>query len=277
MTQKRKAELDALCLKWRMDVLTTLHRVKTGHPGGSLSAAEILAVLYMELMDVSPQNIASPERDVFILSKGHAAPMLYRALAEKGFLPLEEMDTLRQLNSRLQGHPCAHKLPGVEMSTGPLGLGLGAGLGMALAKKLQNAGGYVYVLMGDGEMQEGVVWEAAMAARKFHADNLIAIGDINGVQLDGTTEQVMPMLDIGLKFEAFGWNVMWCDGHDAASIAEGIRRLETAGKGPSILLCRTVKGKGVSFMEGQSVWHGRPIGDAEYRAAMLELEGKGHA
>jgi transketolase len=147
---------------------------------------------------------------------------------------------------------------------------------MALAKKLQNAGGNVYVLMGDGEMQEGVIWEAVMAANKFQADNLIAIGDINGVQLDGATEQIMPMLDIGLKFNAFGWNVLWCDGHDAASIAEGIGQLKAAVGKPSILLCRTVKGKGVSFMEGQSSWHGRPIGDAEYHAAMLELEGRCH-
>ena len=196
MTNEHKAELEALCLRFRNDLVDILHSIQTGHPGGSLSCCEIVTALYQDIMNVDPKNPEMEGRDHFILSKGHAAPMLYLNLAEKGFFPKEELKTLRQLGSRLQGHPCVHKLPGVELSTGPLGLGLGAGLGMAIADKMKGYKNYTYVLLGDGEIQEGAIWEAAMAGAKYKPDNLIAILDYNGVQLDGTTEQIMPMGDI---------------------------------------------------------------------------------
>lgn len=274
MTNTRKAELEALCRRFRVELIDVLHAIQTGHPGGSLSCCEIVTTLYQDIMNIDPKNPDMNGRDHFVLSKGHAAPMLYINLAEKGYFPKEEVKTLRQLGSRLQGHPCAHKLPGVEFSTGPLGLGLGAGLGISLADRLQGHNSYTYVLLGDGEIEEGAIWEAAMAAAKFKADHLIAILDYNGVQLDGTVEDIMPLGDVAAKWRAFGWEVFTCDGHSVTDFEETVRRVQAHKGSPSIILAKTVKGKGVSFMEGKNAWHGKAISDTDYAAAKGELEGK---
>ena len=230
MTNERKKELQTQCSRFRNQLIDLLHSIQTGHPGGSLSCTEILTALYFEIMNVDPQNPAMEGRDHLVLSKGHAAPILYLVLAEKGFFPKEELKNLRQAGSMLQGHPCVHKTPGVELSTGPLGLGLSAGLGMALSARIKGQDSYTYVIMGDGEIQEGCVWEAAMSASKFKADHLIGILDNNGVQLDGTLEEIMPMGDIRAKWEAFGWNVIPCDGHDVADICRAVKEAKAAAK-----------------------------------------------
>ena len=270
---EEKARLEQLCSQFRIDLIETLHARQTGHPGGSLSLCEILSVLYFEEMNVDPANPKMADRDRMVLCKGHAAPILYRILAEKGFFPVEEMATLRCFETRLQGHPCPLETPGVDAATGPLGIGLSAALGMSMALKLDNSPARVYAILGDGEINEGTVWEALMAAVKFKADNLCAILDWNGVQLDGTTEAVMPMGDIPAKFKAFGWNCIECDGHDLDSVYEALQAAKAAKGVPSIILAHTVKGKGVSFMEGQNAWHGKPINDEEYARAKAELGG----
>jgi len=276
-TQQRTEELNALCKKFRTDLIELLYRIQTGHPGGSLSVCEILTVLYFETANVDPKNPDWEERDRIVLTKGHAAPMLYRVLAEKGFFPVEEMATLRQLNSRLQGHPCAGKTPGVELSTGPLGIGLSASVGMALSLRLSKSPSTVYAVLGDGELNEGTVWEACMSASKYKLDNLIAIVDHNGVQLDGTGDEIMPMLDLGAKFSAFGFAVLHCDGHDVAALADTIEKAKGVKGMPTVIIAKTVKGKGVSFMEGKNTWHGKPIAKEEYALAMRELGGAADA
>ena len=273
MQKEKKEALNKLCLQFRNDLIDLLHAIQTGHPGGSLSCCEIVTTLYQEIMNIDPANPEKEDRDHFIMSKGHAAPMLYLNLAECGYFPKEELKTLRQLGSRLQGHPCVHKLPGVELSTGPLGLGLGAGLGMAIADKLKGIDNYTYVLLGDGEIEEGAIWEAAMAASKFNATNLIAILDHNGVQLDGLVDDIMPLGDVWAKWESFGWNVIRCNGHDVEDFANAVDAAKACKEKPSIIIAETVKGKGVSFMEGKNTWHGKAIGDADYAAAKKELEG----
>ncbi|HHW67948.1 MAG: transketolase [Epulopiscium sp.] len=273
MTKERKEELQKICLRFRNELIDLLYSIQTGHPGGSLSCTEIVTTLFFEKMNIDPKNPNKEGRDRFIMSKGHAAPMLYLNMAEKGYFPREDLKTLRQVGSHLQGHPCAHTTPGVELSTGPLGMGLGAGLGMALGEKLKNSDATIYVLLGDGEIQEGGIWEAAMAASKFKANNLIAILDYNGVQLDGTLEEIMPMGDIGKKFESFGWNVLYCDGHDVEDIANAIDEAKNCSTQPSIIIAKTVKGKGISFMEGKNSWHGKPIDLEEYKLAKAELGG----
>lgn len=273
MTDERKQELESLCLRFRNELIDLLHEIQTGHPGGSLSCLEILTTLYTEKMNHNPKNPKMEGRDRLILSKGHAAPILYMNLAEQGYFKKEELKTLRQINSNLQGHPCMHKTAGVELSTGPLGLGLGAGLGMCLGQRLKGNDSYIYVILGDGEIQEGSIWESAMAASKFNADHLIAILDNNGVQLDGTLEEIMPMGDIKAKWEAFGWNVIPCDGHDVSSISDAVDKAkENKGK-PNLILAKTIKGKGVSFMEGKNTWHGKAISDEDYENAKAELGG----
>ena len=271
---KRKENLERLCTKFRQDLIKLLHGIQTGHPGGSLSSVEIMTTLYFEKLNVDPKNPKDESRDRFVLGKGHAAPMLYLILAEKGFFPQDELASLRQLDSKLQGHPCALKTCGVELSTGPLGLGLPAGLGMALGAKLDGRDYRTYVLMGDGELQEGIVWEAAMSASKFKVDNLTVIVDNNGVQLDGTVDEIMPMGDIAAKWQAFGWHVISIDGHQVDEISEAVDLAKTVHGKPSVIIAKTVKGKGVSFMEGQSAWHGKPISNDEYVSAMKELGGK---
>ena len=267
----RVQALGEQCRRFRQDVLTTLYRIQTGHPGGSLSVCEILAVLYLECANIDKHNFQSPNRDRIILSKGHAAPMLYRLLAEKGILPMEELETLRQPGSRLQGHPCSIKTPGVELSTGPLGLGLSAGLGMALALKQQKLDARVYVVLGDGELDEGTIWEAAMAAAKFAADNLVAIVDWNKVQLDGPLDQVMPLGNLEAKWRDFGWNVLRVDGHDPAALHAAYAVAKKQVGSPTVILADTVKGKGVSFMEGRSAYHGKALTREEYENAIAEL------
>ena len=274
MTEERKRELEAKCLQFRKELIDLLHEIQTGHPGGSLSCAEILTTLYFDCMNHDPKHPKMEGRDRLILSKGHAAPMLYLVLAELGYFPKEELKTLRQLNSRLQGHPCAHKTPGVELSTGPLGLGLGAGVGMALAERLKNSDAYIYVILGDGECEEGGVWEAAMAASKFQTTHCIAFLDHNGVQLDGTLEEIMPMGDFAAKWASFGWNVISCNGHDVEEIANAVAKAKEETQKPSIVICETVKGKGSSFMEGKNIWHGKAIGDEDYKEAKKELGGE---
>ena len=273
MMDERKQELESLCLRFRNELIDLLYEIQTGHPGGALSCLEILTTLYTEKMNHNPKNPKMEGRDRLILSKGHAAPILYINLAEQGYFKKEELKTLRQINSNLQGHPCMHKTAGVELSTGPLGLGLGAGLGMCLGERLKGNDSYIYVILGDGEIQEGSVWESAMAASKFNADHLIAILDNNGVQLDGTLEEIMPMGDIKAKWEAFGWNVIPCDGHDVSSISDAVDKAkENKGK-PTLILAKTVKGKGISFMEGKNTWHGKVISDEDYKNAKAELGG----
>ena len=272
-TNERKQELESLCLRFRNELIDLLHDIQTGHPGGSLSCLEILTTLYTEKMNHNPKNPKMEGRDRLILSKGHAAPILYMNLAEQGYFKKEELKTLRQINSNLQGHPCMHKTAGVELSTGPLGLGLGAGLGMCLGERLKGNDSYIYVILGDGEIQEGSIWESVMAASKFNADHLIAILDNNGVQLDGKLEDIMPMGDIKAKWEAFGWNVIPCDGHDVSSISDAVDKAkENKGK-PTLILAKTVKGKGISFMEGKNTWHGKAISDEDYKNAKAELGG----
>ena len=273
MNAELKQKLEQMCHQFRIDVLTTLHAKQTGHPGGSLSVCEILTTLYFAQMNVDPKDPQKADRDRLVLCKGHAAPMLYRVLAEKGFFPVEEMNTLRDFETRLQGHPCMKDTPGVDMSTGPLGIGLSTAVGMALAAKLDNAPTRVYAVLGDGEINEGTVWEACMSASKYKVDNLCAILDWNGVQLDGTAEDIMPMGDIKAKFASFGFHCIECDGHDVEALYNAFEEAKTVKGKPTIVLAYTVKGKGVSFMEGKNTWHGKAIGDEEFAKAMEELGG----
>ena len=273
ISAQRLQELEALCAQMRTELVELLHSIQTGHPGGSLSCTEIVTLLYQEKMNIDPKDPSAPGRDRFVMSKGHACPMLYLNMAHRGFFPIEELKTLRQIGSRLQGHPCAHKLPGIEVSTGPLGLGLSAAVGIDLAGRLQGLDYTTYVLLGDGEIQEGGIWEAAMSAVKFKADHLVAILDHNHVQLDGTNDEIMPMGDLKAKWEAFGWKVYTCSGHDLAALSDAMDAARAYTGGPAIIIAETVKGKGVSFMEGKSGWHGKAIGDADFENAMAELGG----
>ena len=269
----KEKELQKIAVQMRIDIITMLHKVKTGHPGGSLSAVEVLTVLYHNQMNVNCREPRCSDRDRFVASKGHCAPVLYTALADKGYFPREELKKLRQLNCMLQGHPDMKKTPGIDISTGSLGMGLSVGIGMCLAARLDNKNFYTYVLLGDGELQEGQIWEAAMAAVKYRLDHLIAIVDNNGVQLDGNVEEIMPLGDIGSKFSAFGWNVLSVDGHDIRALDAAIDQAKTSKDLPTVIVARTVKGKGVSFMEGRNIWHGKPIEDKDFAAAIAELGG----
>ena len=273
ITSQRAQELKELCREFRVDVLTAIHGAQSGHPGGSLSVCEILTLLYQERMNVSAERPDDPDRDRLVLSKGHACPMLYRNLIEKGFLPKDSMSSLRKINSLLQGHPSLHT-PGVDMPAGPLGLGLAAAQGMALGLRLNGSKARVYAILGDGELDEGAVWEAVMSAPKFKLANLTAVVDWNHVQLDGTTDEIMPMGDIGAKWRAFGWNVIVCDGHDIAALDAAFDAAEKYTAGPTVIVADTVKGKGVSFMEGQAGWHGKAIDDDSFKKAMAELGGE---
>lgn len=256
----------------RRDILTMLHTAGSGHAGGSLSSVEIVTTLYNEVLRVSPQAPQDPKRDRFILSKGHAAPLLYATLADRGFFPKEELATLRKLGSRLQGHPCREKLPGVELSTGSLGMGISVGVGMALAARRTGQDYRVYVLCGDGELNEGQNWEALMAAHKWKLENLCIIIDRNRVQLDGTESEIMPTGDLTRKIGDFGLSTIECDGHSFAALLTAFDRVKRADR-TTCIVANTVKGKGVSYMEGKNIWHGRQITDADYEAAMQELGG----
>lgn len=266
-------ELAGTATQIRLDVLDMVYRAQSGHLGGSFSAAEILACLYFRQMRLDPANPRWPARDRFLLSKGHAAPALYAVLARCGYMPIDELQTLRCLSSRLQGHPDCKKTPGVEMGAGPLGHGISVGVGMALAARLDGLDYRTYVLLGDGELQAGVIWEGIMAAAKFELGNLTAIVDSNDVQLDGTVHDIMPMEPLVDKWRAFGWYVIDSDGHNVRSLLEAMDLAARIQSRPTVIIARTTKGKGVSFMENKSIWHGRPPTEEEYRQARKELEG----
>ena len=274
MTAERLEALAALCRTFRRDVLTAIYEAQSGHPGGSLSVCEILTALYFEHLRVYPQDPAREDQDRLVLCKGHAAPMLYRVLAERGYFPVSEfMTTLRRLDSRMQGHPSIHT-PGVDMPSGPLGIGMGAAQGMAMGMKLKGLDQRAYAVLGDGELNEGAVWETAMSAPKSGLHNLIAIVDRNNVQLDGTVEEIMPTEPLADKWRAFGWNVLECDGHDLMDLDRALTAAKAEQDKPSVILARTVKGKGVSFMEGKNTWHGKVLSREDYEAAMEELGGE---
>ncbi len=269
-------ELQRTAQELRIQIVDMIHTAGSGHSGGSLSCAEILTVLYHRVMNIRPGDPRAAERDRFVLSKGHAAPALYATLSNRGFFEGEELATLRCLESRLQGHPCMFKLPGIEMSTGSLGMGISVGVGMALTgRQPQHPSFRVYVLCGDGELQEGQNWEAMMAAARWKLDNLTIVIDRNDVQLDGPVHEIMPIEDLEAKLNAFGMKTLLCDGH---SCAELIETFETAlGQNTTTaIIARTVKGKGVSFMEGESAWHGKPIGDEDHETAIKELREQLH-
>lgn len=255
----------------RQDIISMLVTSKSGHPGGSLSAAEILATLFFHEMSINPKDPQWVERDRFVLSKGHAAPVLYAALAEKGYFPKEELQGLRQTGRMLQGHPDMKKTPGVDMSTGSLGQGLSAANGMALAAKLDGKDYQVYVLLGDGEMAEGQVWEAAMASAHYKLDNVTAVIDFNGLQIDGTTDSVMCSAPLSEKWRAFCWNVIEVDGHDVDALIKAFAEAKQVKGKPSIIIAKTVKGKGVSFMEDQAGWHGNAPSVEQGEQALKEL------
>jgi len=255
----------------RRDIITMLGEAGSGHPGGSLSAADILSCLYFWEMQIDPQNPRKTERDRFVLSKGHAAPVLYAALAEKGFFPTEELARLRKLGSPLQGHPDMRKVPGVEASTGSLGQGLSWAVGMALAGKLDRQSYRVYALLGDGELEEGLVWEALMAAHHYRLDNLVAFVDHNGLQIDGPVADVMSPEPVADKFRAFGWETLEIDGHDHRQIMEALIKARTVQGRPTAIIAATVKGKGCSFMENRVEWHGTAPSKEQTAQALAEL------
>ena len=255
----------------RREIIRMLAEAGSGHPGGSLSATDIMAVLFNEELRIDPEKPLDPDRDRFVLSKGHAAPAIYAALALKGFLPVEELLTLRKLGSRLQGHPDAHKLPGVDVSTGSLGQGLSMACGMALAGRLDGKTYNVFALMGDGEQQEGQIWEAAMLAAHYKLDNLIAFVDHNHLQIDGQIEKVLSPEPLADKWRAFGWRVIEIDGHDLAAIRNAIAEAKTVKGQPTAIIAETVKGKGVSFMENQASWHGTAPNAEQASQALSEL------
>lgn len=255
----------------RMDIIESVHNAGSGHPGGSLSIADILAVLYFKEMRLNVNNPQWPDRDRFVLSKGHAAPAYYSALAERGFFGVQELKNLRKSDSFLQGHPDMNKTPGVDMTTGSLGLGLSAANGMAIAGKMDNKDYRVYVILGDGELDEGQVWEAAMTATHYKLDNLMAFVDLNGLQLDGKVFNIMNSSNVCEKFASFGWNVISIDGHNITQIVEAIEKAKQSNDMPSVAVCNCVKGKGVSFMENEVSWHGMAPNKEQYEIAMNEL------
>lgn len=260
----------------RLDILTMLNTAGSGHTGGSLSAADILTALFFGEMDLSPADACWPERDRFVLSKGHGAPALYAALHRRGFLESEVLTTLRRLDSCLQGHPDGKVCTGVECSTGSLGQGLGVAGGMALGLRLSGLKSRVYCLLGDGELQEGMVWEAVMSSAHYRLSNLCAIVDKNGLQIDGPTSAVMNVEPLADKWRAFGWNVIECDGHDMTALADSFGRARVYDAGPSVVIAQTVKGKGVSAFEGKVEYHGKAPSDEELALALAELGEASH-
>ena len=260
----------------RKDIVSMICKSKSGHPGGSLSAVEILTALYFDQMNIDPTNPKMEDRDRFVLSKGHAAPALYATLAQRGYFAKEELNNLRQLGSMLQGHPDMKKVPGVEMSTGSLGQGFSVACGMAMAATLDNAPWNVYALLGDGEVQEGIIWEAAMSAAHYKLDNMIAFLDYNGLQIDGEVESVMNINPIEDKFKTFGWNVITIDGHDFDQIFAALDMAKDTVDKPTMIIAKTIKGKGVSFMENQASWHGSAPSEEQLEQALSELGGAFH-
>lgn len=256
----------------RKGIIESVYSAKSGHPGGSLSIADILSVLYFDEMNVDPKNPKDENRDRLVLSKGHCAPALYSALANKGYFEIEELKTLRNINGRLQGHPDMKNIPGVDMTTGSLGQGLSAANGMAIAGKLDNKNYRVYCIVGDGEIEEGQIWEASMAAAKYKLDNLCLIVDNNNLQIDGTIEEVMSSYPIDQKFKSFGFQVITIDGNNIDSILKAFKVAKTVKGKPTCIIAKTVKGKGISFMENMVDWHGKAPNDQQYNIAINELK-----
>ena len=273
MNTNNYAELAEKARRIRINALKAIHAAKSGHPGGSLSSADILATLYFGELNIEPKNPKMADRDKFVLSKGHAVPALYAALGERGFYEVSEMMTLRQVGSKFQGHPNMNKVPGIEMSTGSLGQGFSAAVGMAIAGKIDKNPGRVYVLTGDGELQEGIVWEAAMQAAHRKLDNLVAIVDLNGLQIDGKVSDVKCVCPVDEKFRSFGWNVISVDGHNFEELTTAFDEAKKCGGVPTAIIAHTHKGKGVSFMEDNAGWHGKAPSDEELAAAIEELGG----
>lgn len=268
-----KLELQKMANEVRKGIVTGVHAAKAGHPGGSLSAADLFTYLYFEEMNVDPKNPQDPDRDRFVLSKGHTAPGLYATLAHKGYFPVEDLVTLRHIGSHLQGHPCMQHTPGLDMSSGSLGQGISAAVGMALSAKLREKSYRVYTLLGDGEIQEGQVWEAAMFAGARHLDNLVVIVDNNGLQIDGKIEDVCSPYPIDKKFEAFNFHVInVADGNDFDQLDAAFKEAREVKGMPVAIIMKTVKGKGVSFMENQASWHGTAPNDEQYAVAMEDLK-----
>lgn len=269
-----KAFYEDMARRIRTDVIKAISQAGSGHPGGSLSAADIITALYFGEMRIDPADPKMKGRDKFILSKGHAAPVQYAALGERGFFPVEDMMSLRKLGSPFQGHPNMHRVPGIEMSTGSLGQGFSVSVGMALANKMDGDPGRIYVLLGDGELQEGIVWEAAMAAGHYGLDDLCAIVDWNGLQIDGPNDEVMRVRPIDQKFEAFGWHAVTIDGHDFDQIFGALDEAKQHKGQPTVIVARTHKGRGVSFMEDQAGWHGKAPDAEQCAEALKELGGE---
>lgn len=270
-TEQVILDLEKRAREIRRTVVSMVYGVGSGHPGGSLSATDILTSLFFHQLRLDPTNPCWEDRDRFILSKGHAAPALYASLAMRGFFPVEELSTFRRLDSRLQGHPDRNKTPGVEMTAGALGHGLAIGAGLALSARLDGRSFRSYVLMGDGELQAGVVWEGAMMASKYRLDNLTAIVDFNGVQLDGMVADIMPLDPLADKWRAFGWHVLEIDGHNLRQVLEALDEVPKLHAKPTVIIAHTIKGKGVSYMENKSTWHGRAPTPEQYDQAMAEL------
>ncbi len=274
MEEKRIKELSIIANKVRKGALTAVYSAKSGHPGGSLSIADVLTLLYFEVMNIDPKNPKMENRDRFVLSKGHTAPALYATLALRGFFDVEALKTFRNINSNLQGHPCMNKVPGVDMSTGSLGQGVSTAGGMALAGKLDNKDYRVYTILGDGELEEGQVWEQAMFAAHYKLDNLTAFVDFNGLQIDGDVTKVMNPTPIDKKFEAFGWNVITADAHNLNELLSAIEEAKQVKGKPTVIIMKSVKGKGVSFMENQAGWHGAAPNEEQYNQAIKEIDAK---
>ncbi len=271
MDKAKITELQKIANSIRKDIVTEVYSANSGHPGGSLSIADVLTYLYFEKMNVKVDDPKWADRDRFVLSKGHASPAIYATLAEKGFFPKDELVKFRNVESILQGHPDMKYIPGVDMSTGSLGLGISAACGMALGGKTQKKDFRVYAILGDGEIAEGQVWEAAMFAAHYKLDNLCAFVDNNGLQIDGEIEKVMNSNPIDKKFEAFGWNVQVIDGHDFNAIEKAVEAAEAHKGAPSVIIMKTVKGKGVSYMENKAGWHGAAPNKEQYEQAMADL------
>lgn len=272
MTETRKAELMRIAYEIRKGAVTAVYSASSGHPGGSLSIAEILTYLFFEEMNIDPKNPDKPDRDRFVLSKGHAAPGLYSALAHRGYFPVEDLKTFRQVDSVLQGHPDMKHIPGVDMTTGSLGLGISASCGMALAAKYKKEDWRVYTIIGDGESEEGQVWEAAMFASHYKLDNLTVFVDWNGLQIDGPIADVMNPTPFDEKFRAFGWNVISIDAHDLDSIESAVKLAKATKGKPTAIIAKSTKGKGVSYMENDVSWHGAAPKADQYEVAMKELD-----
>ena len=272
MEQSKKLELSRLANNIRMSIIEGVYNAKCGHPGGSLSIADIMTYLYFVEMNVDPKNPKMESRDRFVLSKGHTAPALYATLAERGFFEKEELKTLRKTSSRLQGHPDMKGIPGVDMTTGSLGLGISAACGMALSAKAYGADYRVYAVLGDGESEEGQVWEAAMFAAHYKLDNLVAVLDWNGLQIDGPITEVMNPTPHDEKFRAFGWHVISIDAHDFDAIEAAFAEAKTVSGKPTVIIARSTKGKGVSYMENSCEWHGQAPKEDLYKVAVADLE-----